>query len=152
MQGGWLASLHSLHTKIVTTKLNNMEEHTKNGIFFTEEIASINGAEFVLYPEPTHTKQQIREAIAEIKDNRDVVYIKVADERDRDERYIRDIFRHPLTHQLRWFQVNIPSETIREKRKQGLPVVDYIREYVLPFVAETEAGNLKKYGEEIYKS
>lgn len=97
-----------------------MEEHTKSGIPFTEEIASINGAEFVLYPEPSHTKQQIREAIAEIKDNRDVVYIKVADERDRDELYIRNIFRHPLTRPLRWYEVNISD--IREKRKQGVTI------------------------------
>jgi hypothetical protein len=127
-------------------------EKTTNGIEYTDEIASINGAAFVLYPTAEHSEEMVKAAIRELFNNRDVVSMKVADERDWDERYRTEIFAHPLTRSLRWYEMNVSDfELIRRERKKGTTAEDYIHRYVLPLTEETKAANLAKYGEQIFK-
>lgn len=130
----------------------NAYEKTNNGIEYTDELAGINGASLVLYPTAEHTTEMIKAAIRELFDNRDVVSMKVAGERDWDERYRTEIFAHPLTRSLRWYEMNVSDfELIRRERKKGTTAEDYINQYVLPVTEETKAANLAKYGEQIFK-
>jgi hypothetical protein len=125
-------------------------EKTKNGIAYTDEIASINGAAFVLYPTAEHTPEMVKAAIEELFNERDVVAMKVANERDWDERYRSEIFAHPWTHALRWFEVNADDyDLLRREREKGTPPEEYIKTFVLPPTAETKAANISKYGHQI---
>jgi hypothetical protein len=62
-------------------------EKTTNGIEYTEALVSCEGAGFTLYTTAEHTPGMIKKAIAEIRRQRDVVFIRVAGEKDRNERY-----------------------------------------------------------------
>ena len=127
-------------------------EKTTGGIEYTDELAGSNGASFVLYPTAEHTTEMIKAAIRELFNNRDVVSMKVANERDWDERYRTEIFAHPLTRSLRWYEINADDyELLRREREKGTTAEHYIQAYVLPFAAETKAANLNKYGERIFE-
>ncbi|MCR8557362.1 hypothetical protein KXD93_06900 [Mucilaginibacter sp. BJC16-A38] len=127
-------------------------EKTSNGIEYTDELASSNGAAFVLYPTAAHNTEMIKAAIRELFNNRDVVSMKVANERDWDERYRTEIFAHPLTRTLRWYEINADDYgLLRREREKGTTTEQYVKTFVLPFIEETEAVNLNKYGEQIYK-
>jgi hypothetical protein len=94
----------------------------------------------------------IKAAIRELFNNRDVVSMKVANERDWDERYRTEIFAHPLTRTLRWYEINADDYgLLRRERGKGTSVEEYVKTFVMPFIEETEAVNLNKYGEQIYK-
>jgi hypothetical protein len=127
-------------------------EKTSNGIEYIDELAGPDGASFVLYPAAEHTAEMIKAAIRELFNNRDVVAMKVANGRDWDERYRSEIFAHPLTRSLRWYEMNVGDfELIRRERQKGTTTEDYIKQYVLPRTEETKAANLSKYGEQIFK-
>ena len=126
-------------------------EKTTNGIGYTDEIAGSGGANFVLFPTAEHTPEMIREAVREIFDHRDVVSMKVANEQDWDERYRREIFAHPLTRSLKWYEINADDlKVIRIERTKGTTVDDYVNRLVLPFTAETKACNLGKFGDKMF--
>lgn len=121
--------------------------YTENGIGFSEEIVNINGAAFVLFPDDHHKLEHIEEAKQELKGDRDVVRIKVANERDRDDLYRSAIYRDPRTRSLKWYQINADDyKLIRRSRKEGTSVGEYVTRYVLPMVEKTEADNLKEFG------
>ena len=121
-----------------------------NGIEYTEEIASSEGASFVLFPTARHTTEMVKAAIREIFNNRDVVSMKVANERDWDERYRAEIFAHPLAGPLRWYEINAEDYgLIRRERKKGTTAEEYVKRYVLPLAAEIKAANLSRYGGQI---
>lgn len=126
-----------------------MTEYTTNGIMFTEDIISINGAAFVLFPEPQHTKEQLKQAIAEIKDNRDAVSIIIANDEQRDDLYLTTIFRNPAVHHLRWYEINCDKDLIRRERVKGTPPETYISLYVLPNVEAVREANIQKYGDKM---
>lgn len=122
-----------------------------NGIEYTEEIASSEGASFVLFPTARHTTEMVKAAIREIFNNRDVVSMKVANERDWDERYRTEIFAHPQSRHLKWYEISADDyEVLRRERVKGTAVADYVRDFVLPFVAETKAKNLERFGDKIF--
>ncbi|MES2113200.1 MAG: hypothetical protein V4577_30900 [Bacteroidota bacterium] len=127
-------------------------EKTTNGIEYTDEIANSNGAAFVLYPAAEHTTEMIKAAIRELFDNRDVVSMKVANARDWDERYRTEIFAHPLTRSLRWYEINADDyDLLRREREKGTTPEQYVIAFVLPFAAATKAANLNRYGEQIFE-
>jgi hypothetical protein len=126
-------------------------ERTTNGIMYTEEIISIYGASFMLFPTADDTPEMIAEAKNEIKQDRDVVSLSVATQKDWDELYRGEVFKHPLTRHLKWYEINAYLEIIREERLKGTTIEDYIKRLVLPCVAETRSRNLQKYGDKIFE-
>lgn len=124
-------------------------EQTPNGIYFSEEIY-INGAVFMLYPSSQNTKEDIDGAKKWLKDNRDVLGIKIGQEEDLDEIYKGEVFRHPKTKNLKWFQINDDKKNINKARNEGLSIDEYIDEYVLPNVDKTESKMKDKFGNNIY--
>lgn len=137
------------HLKIKLTDMRAYEK-TNNGIEYTDELAGSNGASFVLYPAKEDTAEMIKAAIRELFDNRDVVSMKIANERDWDERYRTEIFAHPLTRPLRWYEINADDyNLLRREREKGTTAGDYVKTFVLPFTAETKSANLNRYGEQI---
>lgn len=127
-----------------------MNEHTKNGIMYTWDIASSQGASFILFPESHHTQKQIKQAKAEIRNDHDVVSLKVADEDDRDYLYKGEIFRIPATRPLKWYQIEQDEKLLRKERKKGTTAQQFVDTFVLPFTKETEAKMLAKHGTKIY--
>jgi hypothetical protein len=125
-------------------------EQTTNGIEYTEALVSSEGAGFTLYTTIEHTPNLIKEALAEIRRQRDVVYIRLASEEGWNERYRDEIFRHPLTRPLRWFEINADTpQVLRYHRLKGTTVDQYVSRFVLPCTFETKARNLKRYGKSI---
>jgi hypothetical protein len=126
-------------------------EKTPNGIMFTEEIISCNGASFMLFPTASDTAEMIAAAKYWLKDNRDVVSLSVAKDADWDEWYRGEIFRNPAVRHLRWYEINADLPTVQIERKKGTSVADYIERLVLPYTAEVKSKCLEKHGEKIYQ-
>jgi hypothetical protein len=125
-------------------------EKTKNGIEYIDEIASSDGAAFILFPTAEQTPNMIKDAISEIFNERDVVSLKVANDKDWDERYRSEIFAHPFTRPLRWYEINADDKSeLRAERLKGTSVVDYINQYILPFTTQTKTRNIERYGNKI---
>ncbi|GAA0536994.1 hypothetical protein [Chitinophaga japonensis] len=126
-----------------------MTEKTKNGIQYTWEIVSENGAGFILFPEPHHTREDIDAALSELRHDRDVVRLRVATVDDWDERYRKEIFSHPLVGKLRWFEINDDPRIINHERRKGTSAEDYVNRFVLPFKECVKAINTACYGKDI---
>jgi len=125
---------------------------TTNGIEYSEELYSSEGMAFMLFPATEHTPEMIKQAIREIFNERDVVSMKVATERDLDERYRSGIFAHPLTKGLRWYEIDADDYgIINKERKQATTIEEFINRIVLPFTAETKQKNLERFGDKILK-
>ena len=126
---------------------------TSNGIEYTEELYSSEGMAFMLFPAKEHTPEMIKQAIRELFNERDVVSMKVATDRDWDERYRSEIFAHPFTKSLRWYEINADDyKIINQERKQGTTTEDFIKRLVLPFTAETKQKNIERFGDKILDS
>lgn len=126
-------------------------EKTTNGVMYTESIISVNGAGFVLFPDRNHTPKMVKDAIAEIKHNRDVVSIRVANEDDRDELYRTEIFRHPAVRSLKWYEINADDiQLLRAERLKGTSADEYVNKYVLPLTEQTKSDNLERFGDKIF--
>jgi hypothetical protein len=125
-------------------------ERTTNGIMYTEEIISSNGAGFMLFPTANDTPEMIAEAAKELRYNRDVVSLAIAKDDDWDEWYRGEVFRHQSIRHLHWYEVNADLALVRVERKKGTSVEDYIKRLVLPHTAEIKARLLGKHGEQIY--
>lgn len=126
-------------------------EKTTNGIMYTEAIISVNGAGFVLFPDRNHTPKMVKGAIAEIRQNRDVVSIRVANEDDRDELYRTEIFRHPAVRPLKWYEINADDkQLLRTERLKGTSADEYVTHFVLPFTEQTKSDNLERFGDKIF--
>jgi hypothetical protein len=127
-----------------------MKEYTHNGILYTWELAGPQGASFILFPDEIHTKEDIDRAKAWLRDNQDVVWLKVANDDDRDDLYKSDYFRDPRTRPLKWYQIEQDEKLIRRERKKGTTPEEFVTLFVLPFVKETEIKMLEKHGENMY--
>ena len=126
---------------------------TTNGIEYSEELYSSEGMAFMLFPAKEHTPEMVKQAIREIFNERDVVSMKVATDRDWDERYRSEIFAHPFTKSLRWYEINADDYSlINKERKQGTTVNDFIKRFVLPFSEETKKKNLELFGDKILRT
>lgn len=126
------------------------KEYTKNGILYTWELASSEGASFILFPSATNTKEEIETAKNDIRNSQDVVWMKVANDDDRDYLYKSEIFRIPETRDLKWYQIAQDDKVLRKCRLQGLTPQQYVDKIVLPFIKETEAAFLETHGTKIY--
>lgn len=131
-------------------KPNNMKEYTSNGIMYTWELASSEGASFILFPEEGTSKEEIEKAKQYLKNNQDVVWLKVANEDDRDYLYKSDYFRDPRTRPLKWYQIEQDEKLIRRERKKGTTPTDFVTNFVLPFIKQTEENMLEQHGENMY--
>lgn len=128
-----------------------MKEYTKNGIRYTWDISSSDGADFMLFPEDKHTPEDVMLAKIEIRGERDVVTLKIATDDDRDELYRSDVFSHPQVKPLKWFQINADNyRLIRKCRKSGMSIDEYVNKHVLPCVEQIENANLEILGSAIY--
>lgn len=127
-----------------------MNEYTKNGILYTWELCSSEGASFILFPSPENTQEEINAAKLEIKSDHDCVWLRVANDDDRDYLYKTAIFREPDTKPLPWYQINQDETLIRKERIKGTAPADFVKRFILPFIKETEQLFLQKHGETIY--
>lgn len=128
-----------------------MYEYTTTGMKFTSYLMGSNGAGFILFPDPQHNSQQITAAIAELRNTRDLIRVRIASEDDRDMMYLREIYRQPEVRPLRWYQINTDPKLIRRERLKGTSAAEYVKNNVLPFVKETEANYLQLFGEQLYE-
>jgi len=124
-------------------------ELTDNGIEYTYDL-TVNGATFILWPTSQHSPDDVKQAKKWLRDNLDVVSIKIADQYNLDYRYATEIFEDPRTEPLKWYQVNNDHKLIRKERRAGTSVTDYVTKHVLPFTEETEKAFLALYGTSIY--
>ena len=128
----------------------NPDGITSNGIPFTEDIVSSQGAAFVLFPTPQNTKEDIDKAKSEIRDQRDAVRISIANDEDLDDRYKSAYFRDPRTKELKWYQIEQDEKLIRRERKKGTTPTEFVDQFVLPFIKETEEKYRGKHGDKMY--
>jgi hypothetical protein len=103
-----------------------------------------------LFPNESHSKEDIAKAKAWLRDNQDVVWLKVADDDDQDDLYKSEYFSDPRTRALKWYQIEQDDNLIRRERKKGTTPADFVTNFVLPFIKETEAKMLAEHGEKMY--
>jgi len=128
-----------------------MKEYTANGILYEWELAGPQGASFLLFPGSEHTPEDIKKAKQWLRNNKDVVWLRVANEDDRDQQYRGEIFSHPGTKHLKWYQMNVDNpKLIREQRLAGTSIDDYVKKFVLPFVEQSEKEHLAQHGDKMY--
>ncbi len=128
-----------------------MTEYTPNGIMYTWEIAGPKGASFMLFPDEKHTKADVSAAGVWIRDNRDVVYMSLAQEEDRDDLYRAEIFRHPHCRGLKWYEINADNmKLIRKCRKVKMTVQQYVESHVIGQENQTHINNFNLRGSKIY--
>jgi len=127
-------------------------ETTTNGIKYTEDIVSSQGAAFILYPDANHTSEDVKNAKDEIRRNRDVVYMRVASEYDRNEAYKAEVFRIPATRPLKWYEIEQDEDVLQRERLKGTTPEEFVNKFVLPYVEQTKAKYLAKYGDRILES
>ena len=125
------------------------QEFTKNGMLYTWDIVSSEGAGFILFPAPHHAKEDIEAAKREIRDNRDVVWLKIATEDDKDDLYKSDIFDHTATRPLRWYEIEADTAILRRERLRGTTPDEYVMRIVLPNIEQTRAKNITRFGDHI---
>ncbi len=126
-----------------------MNEYTNNGIMYTWELAGSNGASFILFPNSDHTPEQIQAAKQELRDSRDVVALRVANDSDLDDQFITAIFRVPALKHLRWYEIDQDEKTVRKERLKGTSPFDYVQNIVLPNIEATKQRYIEKYGNKI---
>lgn len=127
-----------------------MKEYTPNGIMYTWSLAGSQGAAFILFPKDGTLPAEIRKAKIWLRDQHDVVSIKLANDDDLDNLYKSDYFRDPRTRSLKWYQIEQDEKLIRRERKKGTTPEEFVTMFVLPFIKETEAKMLEKHGEKMY--
>lgn len=93
-----------------------MKEFTDNGMEFTWRLSGPDGADFVLWPEPHHTREDIREAKRSLRRNRDVTGIRLANDSDYYHRFRSQVFTHPLTKHLHWSQIDFEYDDWAENK------------------------------------
>lgn len=107
-------------------------ETTPNGIKYNYSLV-YSGAMFIVYPNK-NTESEIKEAIKYIRDNRDVVSLRLATFEDKVELFRSDIFRSQKTKHLKYFQINDDLQKLKKCVADGLTVDFYIDTFVLPCV------------------
>lgn len=120
-------------------------DQTSNGVPFRSHVVNQWGDEFILFPNAEHSPSDIKNAIAELRDNRDAVSIRVARDEDLDNLFVDQVFRHPEVKPLKWFEVYQDYQVIRTQRQKGMTAEEFVNVYVLPNVEQTREANLKKW-------
>lgn len=126
-------------------------EQTSNGISYQDFIESVHGSTIILYPSEDKSKSEIDKAKRELRGERDVVKMRVADDWDLDDLYKTAIFRDERVKTLKWYQVEQDEKLIRKERKKGTTPQEFVTDIVLPNVKETEKKYKKEYGKSIYE-
>lgn len=126
-----------------------MDKRTSNGIKYTEELVNSNGSGYILYPDPERPADQIESAIREIEDSQDVVWIRVANEEDRDNLFKSEVFQLPAVRPLRWYEINDDPTLIRQARRSEMTPEEYATKWVLPFTAQVKAAREAYFGKDL---
>lgn len=109
-----------------------MKNKTDNGVEYTESLTSINGASFVLYPNTTHSKEDIKQAKAQLRAERDIVHMRLADKYDIADDYWGKIFKiGDKKHKLHWSQMDYGSlKKLYKFYKAGITPKQYVAEHL----------------------
>ncbi|MFA7307646.1 MAG: hypothetical protein WC026_13340 [Hyphomicrobium sp.] len=121
-----------------------MKEYTSNGIQYTYDLSS-NGGHFTLFATANHTEKEILNAKNELKHERDVVSLKLATDEDFDDYFKLEYFRDARLRNLKWWQINQNEKLIRKERKKGTTPTQFVDNFVLPLVSQTEQFYREKH-------
>jgi len=128
-----------------------MKEYTDNGVAYTYDICSSEGASFILYPNSNHSKADVKIAKAWLRRQHDVVSLSIASDEDRDQDYRAAIFRESLTKPMPWYQINADDmKVIRKERLAGTSPLEFVLKHVVGQEKDTEAKNLIRRGQKMY--
>ena len=105
-------------------------EYTKNAVAFTWSLCGPGGAAFVLYPNENQGKAEIKKAINDLRNSRDVVSLRIADKNDRFELYRAAIFCDELTRHLKYYEFDEPA--IKKAYRENLTPREAVEKYILP--------------------
>jgi len=125
-------------------------EHTPNGIMYKWYLVGPQGAGFILFPEKSHTKEDINRAKLHLRNSQDVVTLRLANIDDRVDHYKAKVFEHPATRPLKWYQIAQDELVLKREMLKGTTPDEYVQQFVLPYIEETEQVFLARYGEDIY--
>ena len=101
-------------------------EQTANGIEYGWGLANSQGAWFVLFPDKNHTNDDIKTAKQLIRNNQDVVSMRVANDGDRYDRFRAEVFRTKKTRHLHWSQIELGIDDWKKANKEELTVEGFV--------------------------
>jgi hypothetical protein len=108
---------------------------TVNTIEYTWELAGSQGASFVLFPDKNHTEEQIRDAKSALRQQRDVVSIRLATREDRLYQYWGAIFKEAEKQGMKSSDIDYNHKLISKSfGYTGSPMSpsDYVTKYLSP--------------------
>lgn len=126
------------------------KEITKNGIPFTEHIGSPRGADFVLFTNDSHTKEDVATAKAQIRAQRDALTVKVASLFDRVDDYKSRIFSLECCKPLKWYQIEQDEDLLKSEFLNDCTPQQFADKHIIGKAKATERKYLKLYGNSIY--
>jgi hypothetical protein len=102
-----------------------MQETTSNGVRYNWTLAGPNGAGFIVFKD-NHTAEEVKQAISEIRKNRDVVWLRRADESDYiDDFWSKMFYYAEKKYKLKWHQIERNDKEIAKAIRQGISYEDY---------------------------
>ena len=104
-------------------------EQTSNGVQYDWYLASADGAVYIFY-KYNHTDKQLKEAIEEIKNTKDVLYYRIANIVDYIDRYWGEVFEIAENkYRLDWKQIDYDYKSLSKAYKKGVTAEEYVDEH-----------------------
>lgn len=103
-------------------------EKTSNGVRYTWSLASSEGASFVFYKDE-HSQEEVKKAISEIKNTRDMVYYRIANEQDYVDIYWDEVFHiGEKKHNLTWKNMEYDYKKLRKAYLKKISAEDFVKQ------------------------
>jgi hypothetical protein len=87
------------------------QEFTSNGVRYKWDLAGPDGAGFVIYKD-NHTEEEVKKAIKEIRNQRDVVTLRRASPEEVVEQFLKDVVEIAMQKGLTFFQVRYDAKDL----------------------------------------
>lgn len=102
------------------------EEHTSNGVRYKWDLAGPNGASFIVFKD-NHSDKEVKHAIREIRNDRDVVALRQASKYDLFDDYWLKLYRYADTILgLHWTQIDRDEPEIWNAMRTGKTPQQYV--------------------------
>ena len=102
------------------------EEFASNGVRYKWDLAGANGASFIVFKDD-HSDEEVKVAIAEIRCQRDVVCLRLANKYDLVDDYWSKVFQYAEhTYFLNWQQIDKDIPELSNAIRTGKTHQEYV--------------------------
>lgn len=103
-------------------------ETTSNGVRYDWYLAGPDGAGFVVYKD-NNTEEEVKKAIKEIRNTRDVVTLRRATPEETVERFINDVIKEGLASGLKFIQIRYDAKDLLVAISLNVTPKEYVKKH-----------------------